>query len=168
MPLPLTVSCFSKIQIGCTFLVPAHLGSPGKGAIKRVCVCVCVCFHSPNCCRHGRAIARVHLMNADLVSEDCQLSDYADQLGLWVPSTVHIAIAIYCYYSPQKLILIFLLSRVEGWRRLRHYSKSVQSVHKSVYLSGHHEKHTFSRAEIQTWVFSHCSLLCDHCNFAIL
>ena len=30
MPLPLTVSCFSKIQIGFTYLVPAHLGSPGK------------------------------------------------------------------------------------------------------------------------------------------
>ena len=30
MPLPLTVSCFSKIQIGFTFLVPAHLGSPGQ------------------------------------------------------------------------------------------------------------------------------------------
>ena len=41
MPLPLTVSCFSKIQIG-TFLVLAHLGSPGKRAVKRVCVCVCV------------------------------------------------------------------------------------------------------------------------------
>ena len=42
MPLPLTVSCFSKIQIGLTFLVPAHPGSPGKGAVKRVCVCACV------------------------------------------------------------------------------------------------------------------------------
>ena len=39
MPLPLTVSCFSKIQIGFTFLVPAHPGSPGKRAVKRVCVC---------------------------------------------------------------------------------------------------------------------------------
>ena len=39
MPLPLNVSCFSKIQIGFTFLVPAHLGSPGKRAIKWVCVC---------------------------------------------------------------------------------------------------------------------------------
>jgi len=38
MPLPLTVSCFSKIQIGFTFLVPAHPGSPGQKAIKRVCV----------------------------------------------------------------------------------------------------------------------------------
>ena len=42
MPLPLTVSCFSKIQIGFTFLVPAHLGSPRQRAVKRVCVCVCV------------------------------------------------------------------------------------------------------------------------------
>ena len=40
MPLPLTVSCFSKIQIGFTFLVPAHPGSPGKRAVKRMCVCV--------------------------------------------------------------------------------------------------------------------------------
>jgi len=40
MPLPLTASCFSKIQIGFTFLVPAHPGSPGKRAVKRVCVCV--------------------------------------------------------------------------------------------------------------------------------
>ena len=42
MPLPRTVTCFSKIQIGFTFLVVAHLGSPGKRAVKRVCVCVCV------------------------------------------------------------------------------------------------------------------------------
>jgi len=33
MPLPLTVSCFSKIQIGFTFLVLAHSGSPGKRAV---------------------------------------------------------------------------------------------------------------------------------------
>jgi len=39
MPLPLTVSCFSKVQIGFTFLVPAHLGSPGQRSVKRVCVC---------------------------------------------------------------------------------------------------------------------------------
>ena len=38
MPLPLTVSCFSKIQIGFTFLVLAHLGSPGQSAVKRRCV----------------------------------------------------------------------------------------------------------------------------------
>jgi len=37
MPLPLTVSCFSKIQIDFTFLVPAHPDSPGQKAVKRVC-----------------------------------------------------------------------------------------------------------------------------------
>ena len=51
VPLPLTVSCFSKIQIGFTFLVLTHLGSPGQRAIKWVWVvldkgplngCVCV------------------------------------------------------------------------------------------------------------------------------
>ena len=41
MPLPLTVCCFNNIQIGFTFLVPAHPGSPGQWAVKRVCVCVC-------------------------------------------------------------------------------------------------------------------------------
>ena len=44
MPLPDTVSCFSKIQTGSTYLVPAHLGNPGKRAVKRVRVCVCVCL----------------------------------------------------------------------------------------------------------------------------
>ena len=39
MPLPLTVSCSSKIQIGFNFLVLAHLGSPGKGPLNG-CVCV--------------------------------------------------------------------------------------------------------------------------------
>ena len=40
MPLPLTVSCFSKIQIGFTFLVVLEKG-PLNG-----CVCVCVCVQS--------------------------------------------------------------------------------------------------------------------------
>ena len=44
MPLPLTVSCFSKIQTGFTFLLPAHPGSPGQRAIKWVCVCCQNCF----------------------------------------------------------------------------------------------------------------------------
>jgi len=41
MPLPLTVSCSSKIQIGFAFLVPA--GTRTR-AVKRVFVCVFV-FH---------------------------------------------------------------------------------------------------------------------------
>ena len=54
-----TVSCFSKFQIGLAFLVPAHLGSPGKGPLNgcvcvcvracvRACVCACVCVCQVN------------------------------------------------------------------------------------------------------------------------
>ena len=68
MPLPLTVSCSSKIQIGFTFLVPAYPGCPGKEAVKWLCVCVCV-FHSG--CYFGVSIFRIpwdmyHLPVSDL------------------------------------------------------------------------------------------------------
>ena len=56
MPLPLTVSCFSKIQIGFTFLVPAHPGSPKQRAFKR---CVCVCVYSMMFMR--QPVTQVHL-----------------------------------------------------------------------------------------------------------
>ena len=46
MPLPLTVSCFSEIQIGFAFLVPAHPGSPEKGLLNGyVCVDEMLMFH---------------------------------------------------------------------------------------------------------------------------
>ena len=56
MSLPLTVSCSSKTQIGYTFLVMAHLGSPGQRAIKRVNGCVC-------CWRRGVVVSGVRRMN---------------------------------------------------------------------------------------------------------
>jgi len=46
MPLPLTVSCFGKIQIGVTFLVLAHPGTHGQRAVKRMCVCVLMLMFS--------------------------------------------------------------------------------------------------------------------------
>ena len=57
MPLLLTVSCYSKIQIGFTFLVPAH---PGTRVVLEIgplnrCVCVCVCVRVCVCvCVCGR------------------------------------------------------------------------------------------------------------------
>ena len=66
MPLPLTVSCFSEIQIGFTFLVPATRVVLEKGPLNGcVCVCVraCVCVpcikyplprYSCKCCPHLR------------------------------------------------------------------------------------------------------------------
>jgi len=59
MPLPLTVSCFSKIQIVFTFLVRAHPGGPGQRAVKRVCMCVptrLVIFLSISASRLGEAL----------------------------------------------------------------------------------------------------------------
>ena len=57
MPLPLAVSCFSKIRIGFTFLVPAHPCSPGKRAVKRVSVCVNRLLSQQNCsCNCGICI----------------------------------------------------------------------------------------------------------------
>jgi len=50
MPPPLTVSCFSEIHIGFTFLVPAQPGSPGKMAVKRARVCVCACSTGMRAC----------------------------------------------------------------------------------------------------------------------
>jgi len=40
MPLPLTVSCFSKIHIGFTFLVPRNPGQGPEGRKTDVCACV--------------------------------------------------------------------------------------------------------------------------------
>ena len=43
MPLPLTVSCFNKIQISFTFLISAYPGSPGTRAAKRMYILLLTC-----------------------------------------------------------------------------------------------------------------------------
>ena len=68
MPLPLTVSCFSKIQIGFAFLVPAHPGSPGKRAVKRVCVCVCVCVHGFQIAATAETVTVFFISTASIVA----------------------------------------------------------------------------------------------------
>ena len=88
MPLPLTVSCFTKIQIGFTFLVLAHPGSPGQRAIKRVCVWVLV---------HATVYAGI---------SDCPALSRARDAIAWVKVTIHIH-RRHCYcYTTRKLILI--------------------------------------------------------------
>jgi len=71
MPLPLTVSCFSKIQIGFTFLVLAHPGNPRQRAVKRLCVCFTflrVKYISVSVsalpCKTNTEITSLHLNNA--------------------------------------------------------------------------------------------------------
>jgi len=67
MPLPLTVSCFTKIQIGVTFLVPAHPGSLGNRAVKLVCVCVCVTMPSTEHFQHITSKTGSAAMKADML-----------------------------------------------------------------------------------------------------
>jgi len=60
IPLPLTGSCFSKIQISFTFLVPADPDNPGKMAVKRVCVCGYNYLHAcKNCVLQCHVIHRL-------------------------------------------------------------------------------------------------------------
>ena len=59
MPLPLTVSCFSKIRIGLTFLVPAYLGSPGKGPLNGCC-CSSFIYLLPKQNKARKWLAKLH------------------------------------------------------------------------------------------------------------
>ena len=77
MPLPLTVSFFSKIQFGFTFLIPAHPGSPGKRAIKRLCVCVRACARVCVCAR-VRACVRVCVVFCSCYSAPSREAQYCD------------------------------------------------------------------------------------------
>jgi len=46
MPLPLTASCFSKIQMVLAFWYRLTRGSPGQKAVKRVYVYVCIWIYT--------------------------------------------------------------------------------------------------------------------------
>ena len=70
MPLPLTVSCSGKIQIGFIFVVPAHLDSPGQKAIKQSCVggffgvfWFCIVLDTNACCCVCRRCGLVCMLN---------------------------------------------------------------------------------------------------------
>ena len=77
MPLPLTVSCFSKIQISFTFLVPAHLGSPGQRAVKRY-ACACVVQEASEAYLVGlfedTNLCAIHAKRVTIMPKDIQLA----------------------------------------------------------------------------------------------
>ena len=75
MPLPLTVSCFSKIQIGFTFLVAAYPGSPGQRAIKRARGC-------PSC----RPTNSIKALKHPIISVEFFFTEFYRQYGLQTKS----------------------------------------------------------------------------------
>jgi len=105
MPLPLTVPCFTKIQIGFTFLVPAHLGSPGKRAVKRVCVCVCALFAILTCedsctCYNFLELEVLGWMSC-LISQECDQS--------FGPILLHTSSELFCLFRKWWCIKICLI-----------------------------------------------------------
>ena len=96
MPLPLIVSCFSKIQIGFTFLVPAHLGSPGKGPLNgcvyyyKTAVIVTLDIVS-SCRRHQRSWRR----RSPTTAGPCLPAD--PPIIMISPHDMHSTDAAYCY-----------------------------------------------------------------------
>ena len=92
MPLPLTVSCFSKVQTGFTFLVPAHLGSPGQRAVKRLCCLSLVAPRKPaakpssaagvNRSEDSSAAAAASVSQADADADDNSDYDGDDEDGV--------------------------------------------------------------------------------------
>ena len=76
----------AKIQIGFTFLVPAHPGSPGQRAVKRVCVCVINVMCSVNIRGHEanfyEAEARCHEAEIEAEARKSEAKAEAEWLGL--------------------------------------------------------------------------------------
>jgi len=79
MPLPLTISCSSKIQIGFTSLVPAHPGRDKGPLNARTCVCVCV--HAINVTVNDAVAAADGIMMTDQQDDMNDLNDNADVLN---------------------------------------------------------------------------------------
>ena len=88
MPLLLTVSCFSEIQIGFTFLVPAHPGSPRKRAVKRVCVCVWhKRWHKTEIFECNKLCLHLHLSQDFMQDRDFSVYELAYIILTIMPST---------------------------------------------------------------------------------
>ena len=81
MPLPLTVSCFSKIQTGFAFLVPAHPGSSGQRAVKRVCG-VCYLLRTGWTTSNGRRATMTRTSNRKRTSSRRASSDSTNSTNI--------------------------------------------------------------------------------------
>ena len=118
--LPLTVSCFSKIQIGFTFQVLAHLGSPGQRAVKRVCVhaCMCVCMST----LHTLCISALSRPNNELLMFLWYLGAIYSSVKAatflpWIMFFLSFKKNAFMWYLPWRLQLSELQFSRDGWRK---------------------------------------------------
>ena len=125
MPLPLTVSCFSKIQIGFTFLVPAHLGSSGQRAVKWVCVPV---WHYVSM---GTSYGPVSVSMSSVTSW-CSI-EMAEPIGLVFSMGVsfQLSYSVLCVCYPRLLTIMWpcvLQSTINYWCRCKHYRHVINTA----------------------------------------
>jgi len=119
MPLPLTVSCFSKIQIGFTLLVPAHPDCPGQRTVKRVCVCVCVCVtltHS----KGMRAVKLCTNQNPPVANWRCRQMQGDLYNGHWMET---VFVVLLCKLSHSALVVSTSACSVRGPRFESHHGQ---------------------------------------------
>ena len=101
MPLPLTVSCFSKIQIGFTFLVLACPGSRRQRAVKQECVCMCVTL----------SLRYIYIRYRDSVEENSSV--FSLMWVRWLPSAEHAGSKTLHQQNPLVLIWRCCLRQVD-------------------------------------------------------
>jgi len=112
MPLPLTVSCFSKIQIGI-FLVPAHPGRPGQRAIKRG-----MYYKSYLCCGVWELDCYVYIARASIskTTADSWLEKLPPHRTL---------LSVHCIYS----LCLHCVDSLEGYQCWMYHALLPQAVH---------------------------------------
>jgi len=116
MPLPPTVSCFSKIQIGFTFLVPAHLRSPGRGPLNGCLLFVCLHRYKKSEERSSLNDAMVHLL--PVIHEICtQLLADLSELSVTIQKQIlKIFFALVQVSPPAAIVLGVYFTRTTGNR----------------------------------------------------
>jgi len=140
MSLPLAASCFSKIQIGFTVLLSAHLGSPGQRAVKWVCVRACVraCMYVLETATEGKPTNRVCLGSVLIWTSHSQaLALWAEAVALSVNPSVNVAFLL---LTPQKLqqyqMLLSQDDEQNCQRIIRTNSSAASSINRqSIYLT---------------------------------
>jgi len=114
MPLSPTVSCFSKIQIGFTFLVPAHLGSPGKRVVKTGVPGMCLVYSSsPQCtfCACVWATVTVIFSVLLLLMLLWYLVFDAARVNYCIKQNCFLSVLVQCFKHKQKVFPLIIVCR---------------------------------------------------------